>query len=277
MKSIQWHSVFYPALLFMACCGCKNEANNTGTIQTDRVEAIDIHAKMEISGILGKYPKTEFHIGYDPALKKEKTYLGVQTSIIFNDLVQKFNLDTAQYDVTFYCKDGYSPTVHLTQLLEHTGYIATKDVHATGNWDKEIEGSFSPAYLVWDISENYNKYAYPYGIVHIQFVEKKAEYLLATPLSDDKTILDGFAVFKEKCIKCHSINKEGGVMGPELNIPKSVTEYWKKDQLKLFIKDPASFRLNSKMPFIAELDEHKINAIVAYLTFMASQKRASND
>ncbi len=60
-------------------------------------------------------------------------------------------------------------------------------------------------------------------------------------------------------------------MGPELNYPKNVTEYWKPDQLKLFIKNPADFRHDSKMPRL-ELQDDQIDLILEYLTFMAAQK-----
>jgi cytochrome c2 len=36
-----------------------------------------------------------------------------------------------------------------------------------------------------------------------------------------------YELFK-KNVTCHAINKIGGNMGPELNYPKSVTEYWNK-------------------------------------------------
>lgn len=42
-------------------------------------------------------------------------------------------------------------------------------------------------------------------------------------------------------------------MGGKLNYLKSVTEYWDKNQLKEFIKNPASFRNGVKMPILPNL------------------------
>ncbi|MGO4818602.1 c-type cytochrome [Flavobacterium sp. W22_SRS_FP1] len=89
---------------------------------------------------------------------------------------------------------------------------------------------------------------------------------------DEEEAKIGFALFDKNCISCHAINKIGGSMGPELNYPKSVTEYWDQEQLKKFIKNPASFRNGVKMPTIPNLTEKKIESIVYYLNYMANHK-----
>jgi len=60
-------------------------------------------------------------------------------------------------------------------------------------------------------------------------------------------------------------------MGPELNFPKNVTEYWDNNQLKAFIKNPASFRNNVKMPTL-NLSENEIEYITNYLQYMSKHK-----
>ena len=160
--------------------------------------------------------------------------------------------------------------------MADNGYLAVKDCDAKGDWEEAMQDKFSPAYLVWDLAVDDHQHSFPYGVVGIQFVEKKTEYLKALPQTNDARIKEGFLLFKEKCIKCHTINQEGGTVGPELNFPKSVTEYWKIEQLKLFIKNPADFRLNSKMPVLA-LDDKQIALIVDYLTFMSAQKSLKNN
>ena len=254
-------TIFALALNCHYISGNKTRANNFSA------PVMDIYSKLDIVQLLGKYDKTKFHIPYDMEAKKEKTYLGVKTKVVFIDLVKQFRIDPAGYNMIFFCKDGYSPSVPLGQLLDDNGYLAVADFEAKGNW----EDKFPPAYLVWDITEDDHHYAFPYGIVSVQLVEKKTEYLLATPKTKDEAIMQGFFLFKEKCIKCHAINQEGGEFGPELNYHKSVTEYWKIDQLKLFIKNPTDFRQNTKMPLV-ELSAPQIALIVDYLAFMATQK-----
>lgn len=262
------------ALLSLILCQCKQD-DRVGQAQPVRqTTPIDTAQKIEIGSLLSRFDKETVHIKFDVVLKQEKAYLGVNTRKVFESLIREFNMDTAQYDVTFLCKDGYSPAVPLTQLLDGNGYIVVGD--ARGDWDEEIRDKFSPAYLVWDIPENDHRHAFPYGVAYIQFVEKSARYLLARPHTTASGPLEGFEIFKDKCIKCHSVNEEGGVLGPELNYPKSVTEYWQPDQLKLFIRTPSSFRSNSKMPGIPELSDAQIDLVIQYLQQMATQKKHTN-
>ncbi len=239
--------------------------------------AFNLTSKIDLDTLLRQFDPEEVHIRYDVEVGREKNYSGVNTRKIFSFLVREFQIDSTGYDVTFFCKDGYSPSVSLLQLLEGNGYIVTKDLQAKDGWDEEIKSKFSPAYLVWDIPENDHRHAFPYGVVQIQFVEKSMEYALAKPNTTAKEPLEGFAIFRDKCIKCHTINGDGGVMGPELNFPKSITEYWQPGQIKLFIKNPASFRLNSKMPPVTGLSDAQIDRVVRYLQYMAGQKTAKHE
>ena len=69
-----------------------------------------------------------------------------------------------------------------------------------------------------------------------------------------------------------TISLQGGVLGPELNAPKNVAEYWQVNDLKNFIRNPESFRYQSKMPAFGHLSDADIEAILAYLQQMKQQK-----
>lgn len=274
MKSIT--RLFVCTVFVIALYGCYRTGSDLSASSLPKKSVVDIHTKLDIVPLLGKYEKIKIHLPYDWEVKEAKTYVGVQTKIIFTDLIKEFKVDTARYKVAFICKDGYSPIVPFDQLLMENGYLTVKDFDAKGDWDEAIQDKFSPAYLVWDLAIDDHQHSFPYGIVTIQFVEKKTEYLMATPSTNDTSILQGFSLFKERCIKCHTVNREGGTVGPELNFPKSVTEYWKIDQLKLFIKNPSDFRLNSKMPWL-ELNDAQIALIVDYLAFMSTHKAVKDN
>ena len=265
--------IFFAISIFF---GCVNNSQNVHNQSTKEYPKIDIESEMSIMDIIGKYEKIKFVIPYDFEVKQKKEYLGIKTKTFFLNLIQQYQIDTSKFDVTFICKDGYSPTIPLNQLLMENAYIAVKDVAAKGDWADSVATKFSPAYLVWDIPINDHKHSFPFGITSIKFVQKKEEYLHARPLNDNPDINKGFAIFKEKCIKCHAINQEGGILGPELNYPKNITEYWKIDQLKIFIKNPSDIRHNSKMPQITELNEAELNLIIKYFEFMATQKISNN-
>lgn len=61
-------------------------------------------------------------------------------------------------------------------------------------------------------------------------------------------------------------------MGPELNVPKNVTEYWDRQHLKTLIENPAALRWGSKMPGFSWLPAEDREAILAYLEAMKGKK-----
>jgi cytochrome c1 len=82
----------------------------------------------------------------------------------------------------------------------------------------------------------------------------------------------GFDVFRAKCIVCHSVNGAGGTLGPELNLPHSVTNYWKESYLKRFIREPSSVRARSRMPPVPDLSASDVDDVVIYLKSIAGRK-----
>ena len=96
-----------------------------------------------------------------------------------------------------------------------------------------------------------------------------AQRALTDPTSP---IYKGFITFKNQCLRCHSINLEGGTIGPELNAPQNVTEYWAKDTLLKFIRDPGAFRYRDKMPSFKELSDNHLQEVYGYLEHMKAYK-----
>jgi hypothetical protein len=71
---------------------------------------------------------------------------------------------------------------------------------------------------------------------------------LAPPAGASAAAQRGFGAWRVHCQKCHMLNGDGGEIGPELNWPMNVTEYWQPNMLKRWVLDPASMRLPAKMP-----------------------------
>ncbi|MEL6652723.1 MAG: cytochrome c, partial [Bacteroidota bacterium] len=110
---------------------------------------------------------------------------------------------------------------------------------------------------------------WPYAVTDIRLSKAGEEFLAAMP--PDEAHLEGFELFKHTCIKCHTVNKVGGSMGPELNFPRNITEYWQKEDIWAFVQSPQSFRYNSKMPPMANLEREEFELIYGYLSSMVGQ------
>ncbi len=167
-------------------------------------------------------------------------------------------------EVSFVALDGYAPTISLTELMSTESYVAFAE-----KGKMALTKKFAPYYLIWE-KQVPEHYPHPYQLAKIEFVRFKEQFKAMYPLELDKRPSEkkGFIVFKNHCSRCHSVNSIGGTMGPELNYPKNITEYWVEDQIKEFIKNPVAFRARSTMPPMDKLTAEEVNSILGYLKFM---------
>lgn len=257
-------------LIPVISCKFKKQQNSISSSKFDK----NIDLLFDIDSLLLNIKHDTIHIPYDWETKKEnKYYRGVSTNLLFNKIISKHNIDTSTMEVIFLCKDGYSASVPFYQLLNHKGYLTNKDIEAESQWEEGFNELFSPYYLVWNLKKDDHNHNFPYGITQIKISNSKTEYLDAQPLDGSDNVLKGFNIYKKKCIKCHSINLAGGNVGPELNIPMNITEYWDKNHLEKFILNPSKYRYNSKMPAMTELNKEDSKLVVEYLSYMAKNKR----
>ncbi len=274
---LHFFSLFSAAFMILMLLGCKQESSKNGLanieIQHNTKNEIQQDVVLNPDDIFSNEALDTISIKLDvETRKKNKRYQGLYSNYIFAKLIKNYHIDTSINEVLFICKDGYSASVPFYQLLTEKGFIANKDVDAALQWDKEINDKFSPYYLVWDIETDDHNHNFPYGIIQIKIINKKAAFANAYPTNASPEIEKGFAIFTKNCIKCHAVNKSGGSVGPELNIPKSVVEYWKIEHIKEFIKNPANYRYNSKMPTLNQLTDSDIQSIIDYLTYMSQHK-----
>lgn len=210
----------------------------------------------------------------DPVYKQPKTYEGV---LLEELLTRAAPADTPLPDETYLvlvATDGYRSPVPLRTARTSHAVLAFRDVDAPAQsrWTPLPPGravsSPAPYYLVWP-RDTPGHVPWPYGVVEIEVWRADPLSLAAPPAGGDAAA--GFELFREKCISCHAINGTGGTMGPELNVPANVTEYWTPAALRQFIHDPASIRANAKMPKLG-LDDQAIRMIEAYLREMKNHK-----
>ncbi|MDH4468241.1 MAG: c-type cytochrome [Bacteriovoracaceae bacterium] len=213
---------------------------------------------------------------YDHVYKKQKSFVGFKLKSLLALLGEiPKNVD----EIIFTSLDGYAPSISLKVLNERDAIVtfSEKDGKAFElvNQGKEKLDP-GPFYLVWPdphskISEDV---PWAYQLTSIELVSFKEKYPRIFPdKNSTPQILRGFKLYQSLCMKCHSINLEGGEIGPELNIPKNITEYWDGKILHQFIQNSSSFRLMSKMPsFVDVLNSKQVDDVIAYIRSMKDKK-----
>lgn len=273
------------------CLGCQSK--NQQTSQTDTATAdssasavatipppndslslyfADLQAQNKLGAL------TAIQVANDPVFHKAKSYQGVLMKTILEKYTLLKNLNPQQSQIVFECEDGYNPSMSLALFLSKTAYLATKDNDAPAGQDwvnptkDGREMKIAPFYVVYtDVAPSATDFKWPYNLVKISLVETQKEFAAVYP-KDDDTMVKGFGLFQHNCMTCHALNKVGGIMGSELNYPKNITEYWQVSDLKPFIKNPASYRHNCKMPAVTNLSDKDLDEIIRYLQYMAKHK-----
>ena len=212
----------------------------------------------------------------DPVYKRKQRYQGVWLRDVLKDLDRGGHPESDVY-VRFRCKDGYLPMMPLARAMEGKGLIAIRDANASQGEDwQPVPGSPTsstpaPSYLVWvSPPGDPEVYPWPYQMVAIELVSSSDALAGLDRAGSSKA---GRELFVRHCLTCHAINGVGGTIGPELNSPCSVTEYWNARLLSRFIANAGSIRAGTRMPSFESLPETDIQEIVEFLHSMASRKK----
>jgi cytochrome c2 len=270
-------------IILIVFAGCVfAEASPTLTIRKND-EVIKILNVNEIISIKGKI---ESAIVDNPTDSKVHTYEGISLTALLDNV---FGSGWKVFDACkFTTMDGYQPIIPISSIITNYALIAVSERGHSGFTElKRSNGETvdpGPFFLVWKNIQNKSQkrdpwLSWPWQITGIELISFVREFPhSAPPIHATDMEQRGFLDFRQHCIKCHSINGDGGNVGPELNYPINVTEYWKEEWLARFIADPQSIRSNSKMiPFYRDVDNRQaiITSIIAYLKVMANKKIAS--
>jgi cytochrome c2 len=234
------------------------------------IDLLDLKTKKK----LGK--DTIVTVANDPVYHKTKKYNAVNALTLIAHEIDLNKIDAKSTKIVFECIDGYKPEMPLVLFLASKPYLAFKDVDAKGtDWEAITKNGnkmdAAPFYLIYtDASATDDHYKWPYNLIkiHLEPIDKSKTALYPK----DQSKVAGYTLFQNQCITCHAINGIGGEMGPELNYPKSVTEYWVETELVNYIVNPASFRTKVKMPTLG-ITKQQSQEIVGYLKYMAKNKK----
>jgi cytochrome c2 len=275
MKTTKIHLILCIFIFSFFSCNQNKErkVEATSIAPTEiKLDLLDLQSKNKI----GK--DTIVTIANDPVYHKEKKYKAFDASLLIKNEIDLTKIDPKNTKIVFECIDGYKPEMPLELFLNAKPFLAFQDVDAPkgSKWEPIVkegnEMNAEPFYIVYPSdSEKDSRYKWPYNLVKIYLEPLNKSTLELYPLKNRK-LETGYNLFQKHCITCHAINGIGGTMGPELNYPKSVTEYWKENELVDYIVNPASFRNKVKMPTLG-ITKQQSQEIVDYLKYLSEYKK----
>jgi len=217
----------------------------------------------------------------DPYYKKRKSFLAFRLKEILSFGFGETPAAIAKEDVFFLARDGYVKPTSGARAVEDGGYLAFADADYTRGSDLGWEAvdrwgaDPGPYYVVWANAGQTDAKGYPWpfalAAIEIAQFDKKYPHTLPRSAPAGSAAWKGFAIVRAGCISCHSINGEGGKVGPDLNVPRSIVEYRPIDQIKAYIRDPETFR-HSNMPAHRDLTEAALDDLIAYFSTMKTLK-----
>jgi mono/diheme cytochrome c family protein len=210
----------------------------------------------------------------DPYYNRDKTYRAVPLAAVV-ELGFRGDQDLPTREYVLRAKDGYTVPLRGSKVFEKGGYVAFEDVEVPG-WEPigQQRANPGPFYLVWANKDqtSLETHPRPYQLAAIEIARFEDVFPRTVPkVAADHPAQRGFSLFREQCIHCHAMNRQGGRVGPELNVPKSIVEYRPAEQIKAYIKDPLAFRY-STMPAHPTFTDADLDAIVQYFTAMKDRK-----
>lgn len=274
-RTLYW-AILSIAILISACH--EDIRSNKQVVKSSDSSAKKNEIYLDLKTILkSQNPKNivTIQVRYDPYFRSPKKYLGYPVNKIIDSIVKLENFDTTKAIVAFECIDGYRPMMDFSKIFGETkGYIVYKDLSQQNGNDRadSIEAKFKPYYLVWDnIPKNDDSFVWPYGLIGLRLISNQIRYESVYPFKDT-SLAEGFYLYRDYCMKCHSVNKVGGTVGPELNIPKNITEYWQEKDILLFVKNPGAYRYNSRMSAVTNIKDSDLKEIISYLKYLRDNK-----
>lgn len=213
---------------------------------------------------------------FDPYYGKEKTFRALPMKKVLAKGFEGTGVALDKEEYVLRATDGYAAPFRASLILEDGAYIAIEDALVPG-WEPigPQKANPGPFYVVWSKPEQQSLETHPrpwqLATIEIAAFEKVYPHTSPGALAEGAPARVGYGIFRDQCVMCHAINREGGRVGPELNVPKSIVEYRPEAQIKAYIRNPRDFRY-SAMPPHPGLSDADLDALIAYFNAMKDRK-----
>lgn len=266
MHALVTRSFFALLMLVISASALAQSANPLLTVEGERGSQ-----SLSLDDLRRRLETREIEV-VNPDLGRPVRYLTFSLA----DVLKLMDAGDAE-DLVFHCLDGYAANTAAANVAKLDLRLAYGEDGVPERWSAIPTGKTmtdpAPFIVISANTSDSKTFSWPFQMNRIEAVSFARKFPLTLPsgAAADGEVSRGFGVFREQCLKCHSVNLQGGEVGPELNIPKNITEYRSNEFLRQWIHDPSQFRARARMP-PTQLTPREIDEVIAYLQYMAGQK-----
>lgn len=210
---------------------------------------------------------------HDPYYERTKRYRALPLRAVLEAGLSELGPELADAEWILRASDGYAVILSGRVLLEEGAHLAIEDLEVPG-WEPigPKRANPGPFYLVWSKPEQQDVKTHPrpWQLASVEVKTSGTSYPHTVPTGADESAQRGYAIFRAQCLRCHMVNREGGAVGPELNVPMSVVEYRDAAYLRSFIRNPWRYRYGAMPPMA--LTDAELDDVLAYLHAMRARK-----
>ena len=254
----------------------QNQSATTIAMPSVVVAEYDL-AALDKAGAFQSLDKLDVTVVDDPLYKNgERRFYGYRLSEVLSLLDGFSEIHRNSHKLVWVCADGYRTTYDFHAIRGGSGILATGLSDRDGRaWEPYTRGKMTlspdPFYLVWEGEGADNGRPWPYQLTKLQIISsERIAMRLETPHPELHG--EGEMLYKKHCMSCHSMNLVGGVMGPEMNVPRNIFEYRTAADFVAFAANPQAFRARSPMPKMRHLGEDRLEKITGYVSSMSARK-----